>query len=378
MAVNGPLRVAHVVLSLDLDGGLEKVLVDALLRFDARRVSSIVCCVEQRGAQASAVEAAGVPVHVVAKHWRADPFVPWRLARLFRAEGVAIVHSYSGVYRDGSLAGLLARVPVLVHTDQGRLYPDTWWTRWTHRTLSRVRDRVVAVSEDLCQYLAMRVGVPANRLVVIGNAVDPTVYDGTGGRPRFRESLNVPAGAACVGIVARLVPVKDHRTLLRAAARVFHEAPDSCLLVVGDGPLRGDLERLARELGIAGRTRFLGHRTDVPAILPALDLFVLSSLHEGISLTLLEAMASGLAVVATRVGGTPEVVVDGHTGLLVPPGRPGLLADAIIRLLRDPRLRMEMGKAGQARVYERFGVQAMVEAYQRLYEGLARAKGIRS
>lgn len=371
-----PLRVAHVVLSLDRDGGLEKVLVDALGRFDPRRVRSCVVCTVEPGELACRVESAGVPVRVVAKRRAADLSVPWRLARLFRAEGIELVHTYSGVYRDGCLGGLLAGVPIQVHTDQGRLYPDTWRTRWTHRTLSRARDRVVAVSDDLRQYLIARVGVPPDRLAVIPNAVEPGMYEGAAGPQRSGEALGLPAGALAVGIVARLVPVKDHRTVLRAAAEVFQDVPEAHLLVVGDGPLRGELEALARDLGIAERTRFLGLRTDVPALLPCLDLIVLSSLHEGTSLTLLEAMASGLPVVATAVGGTPEVVLHERTGLLVPPRRPDLLAQAITRLLRSPRRREEMGQAGQARVVARFGIQAMVEAYQRLYEELARAKGV--
>jgi glycosyltransferase involved in cell wall biosynthesis len=170
--------------------------------------------------------------------------------------------------------------------------------------------------------------------------------------------------------VARLSPEKDIESLLKATALAAREDADLRLEVAGDGPCMAELRRAAAGFGIDGRVRFLGEVRDVPALLARAGLFVLPSRTEGVSLTLLEAMASGLAVVATRVGGTPEVVAHGETGLLVPPGDPAALAAAVLRLRRDAFERERMGRAGRLRVERRFDVRRMTAAYERLYLGL--------
>jgi glycosyltransferase involved in cell wall biosynthesis len=174
-----------------------------------------------------------------------------------------------------------------------------------------------------------------------------------------------PAGPAV--LVARLAPEKDVETLLNATALAARERPDFRLEVAGDGPCRPALERAAADLGVAGRVRFLGEVRDVPALLARARLFALSSLTEGVSLTLLEAMSRGLPVAATRVGGNAEVVADGETGLLVPPGDPPALAAALLRLWADPAEAARLGRAGRRRVEAHFDVRGMVAAYEDLY-----------
>jgi sugar transferase (PEP-CTERM/EpsH1 system associated) len=365
----------HVLPYLDVDGGMEKVLVDGLMHTNRKRVYPMVCCLQEKGGRAPQLEEVGIQVFVEPKRGRRDWAFPLRLAKLLKSRRVDVVHTYSGVYRDGCLAARLARVPVNLHTDQGRFYPaDSWKLRLTHRFMTRLRDRVISVSKELKDYLVNEVGLPPEKVTVIYNAVNCNPSHPSGNPDDLQHELGLNDDCPVVGIVGRLVPVKDHGTLLKATARMFAAVPQVRLLVVGEGPLRAELEALARELQIVDRVMFLGHRYDVPNLLPLMDVAVLCSLHEGSSLTLLEAMAAGRAVVATAVGGNPELVLDGVTGLLVPARSPEALADAIVTLLRDPALRASMGQAGKNRVKEHFSIETMVQSYESLYRSLLEQK----
>jgi glycosyltransferase involved in cell wall biosynthesis len=213
--------------------------------------------------------------------------------------------------------------------------------------------------------------LPADKLVLIYNGVELPEKPLTSPQ-EARVALNLPPDGLVIGTVSRLDPVKGVAFLVHA----FSKVDRAHLVVIGDGPERAALESLAGGLGVAGRVHWVGHRRNVPHLLPAFDLFVQPSLHEGLPNTILEAMAAGLPVVATAVGGTPEVVVDGVTGLLVPPRDPDALAQAIVRLLYTPDLRCRMGQAGRERVAQYFTVERMVEQTERLYERLLVEKGV--
>jgi glycosyltransferase involved in cell wall biosynthesis len=183
-----------------------------------------------------------------------------------------------------------------------------------------------------------------------------------------RKELGLPPEGPIIGTVGRLVPIKGHTWLVRAVARVLVEFPQTCVVLVGDGPLLGELKDLAAELGISPHVVFLGTRHDIPECLAVLDLFVLPSLNEGMGRALLEAMAVGCPVVATRVGGIPDIVADGTTGLLVPPRDDRALAEAILTLLWDPSRRAAYGEAARRHVDGRFDVETMVRNIERLYD----------
>jgi glycosyltransferase involved in cell wall biosynthesis len=220
---------------------------------------------------------------------------------------------------------------------------------------------------DFC---VSHIGLPPEKLGVIYNGVQ---VPETSASPReARAKLGLPLDGQVIGTVSRLYLVKGIDFLIRALAQM----DDAALAIVGDGPERAALETLADTLGVAGRIHWTGHRRDVPTLLPAFDLYVQPSLHEGMSNTILEAMAAGLPVVATAVGGTPEVVDDGVTGLLVPPRDPDALAGVIVRLLRDLDLRRKMGRAGQERVRRHFSLEQMVRQTQALYERLLKTRGV--
>ena len=373
-STNRNIRVMHVLPALDADGGMQKVLTDALLHFSGQRFQHEVCCLIEKGELGTRVEIAGVPVFLETKKTWWDYSLPVRLMRLFKRRRTNVVHSYSGVYRDGCLGALLARVPVIVHTDHGKFYPDSRWTRLNHRFFSRFRDRVIGVSNGIGDFLVSEVGIAPQKVMTIYNGIDIAAYGKAVDRTAWLRMLSVPLDSLVVGMVGRLVPVKDHKTFFQAARLVLDALPTVRFLVVGDGPLESELKNDVQELGISNEVSFLGYRDDIPELMSLFDLAVISSLHESFSLVLAEANACGKAVVATRVGGIPELVEDGVTGILVPPKEPELLARAIVDLLQDSSRRQAMGLAGRARVEERFTIEKMVRSYESLYESLLEKK----
>lgn len=366
----------HIVPSLDETGGMERVLTNGLLHTDASRICSMVCCVIERGELADKLDQAGIPVWVVSKRNRWDVLYPWRLAALLRAQQVDVVNSYSGVYRDGCLAGLLARVPVIVHTDHGRFNSDSTWTQWNHRFFSRFRDKVIGVSNGVGEFLIREVGISPHKVMTIYDGIDIGAFNNQLDCNAKLHELGLPEDHSLVGIIGRMVPIKDHQTFFRAARLVLQKVDKVVFVVAGDGPLEAYLRELVDELEISDKVHFLGFRDDVPELMHMFDLVVASSEYESFSLVLAEAMACGKAVVATRVGGIPEVVEDDVTGILVPHKNPEALAQSIVELLKDPARLRAMGQAGRTRVEELFSIEAMVRSYEDLYTSLLGQKGL--
>jgi glycosyltransferase involved in cell wall biosynthesis len=349
------LRVVHVSPSLDM-GGLEKLLVEFARNVDRERFTLHFVGLGCRGVLVDDIEACGWPVTALDEPEGLHPGLVLRLARQLRRWQADVLHSHDDrAHLYGTFAGLLARVPRLVHTRHGRSPDVSPRQKILLTAAARLIDHFVCVSED-CARLAVQQGIPAERIRTIRNGIDVRRFPYVGPQP------NGPAV-----VVARLSPEKDIETLLHAAALVVRADPTFQLEIAGDGPSMISLGKMMVELGLEGYVRFLGQVRDVPALLARAGLFVLSSLSEGISLTLLEAMASGLPLVATRVGGNPEVVSDGENGFLVPPQNPRALADALLRLRRDRDACLRLGEAGRRRVETQFDVRRMVSEYERLY-----------
>lgn len=349
------LRVAHVTPGLDM-GGLEKLLVEFARHADPARVDMHFVSLGLRGTLAPDVEACGWPVTALNQPSGLRPELVVRLAGLLRQQQIDVVHTHDDralIY--GALAGRLTRVPRVVHTRHGQGIGLSRRQQGLVNLAARLADRFVCVSNDSAR-LAIRQGVAAGKTAVIWNGVDVGRFAYLGPRP---------AGPAV--LVARMNPEKDVDTLLQAAALAKAACPSFRLEIAGDGPCLPALRQTADNLGLGGNTCFLGVVRDVPALLARAGLFVLSSISEGISLTLLEAMARGLPVVATRVGGNVEVVVDGETGLLVLPRDPAGLARAMLELFIDPERGRRLGAAGRQRVKRYFDVRRMVADYERLY-----------
>jgi len=366
------VNVLHVIPALGF-GGAERQVVTLAAGLDRCRYAPTVCCMRKSGPLAEALAERDVDVIVLGWRTRYLPVSLLRLVRLMRSRRVDIVHTHlfdGGLW--GRLAARLAGVPIIVHTEQGL---NPWKRRrhiWYERFADRFTDRRIAVSEDIRCSRIRRESLDPAKLVVIHNSIDLAYFDlATIEDPAVaREALRLNGSQPLVGTVARLSHEKDIATFIEAAARVGACIADVRFVIVGDGPLRRDLEGLTGKLGLRERVIFTGARPDVRELLATMDVFVLPSLREGISVSLLEAMAMERPVVATAVGGTPEIIQDSGAGLLVPPRDTQALAEAITSLLRDPQRRARLGAAARERVREAFSAEACVAQVERLYEEL--------
>jgi len=295
-----------------------------------------------------------------------------RLGRLLRAQRIDILHShlfYASLF--ASPIGWLCRVPVIIETPHLREHWRHGWLKgrfFVDRLVGRCVDRYIAVSEANARYLVEQKGLPAAKIVTIHNGCDVDRFDPQHAAPTtLRASLGFGAQDHILVIVARLEPQKGHRVLLTALPEVFRHFPHARLVCVGEGSLRPALEDQARALGVMAAVQFVGQQANIADWLALADLTVLPSFWEGLPLAAIESLAAGRPVVATGVDGTPEAVVDGRTGLTVPPGEPAPLARAICRLLGDPTERQRLGQAGRAWVVEHFTQQRQVRETQDLY-----------
>ncbi|HEY6360343.1 MAG TPA: glycosyltransferase [Vicinamibacterales bacterium] len=352
------ITVVHVVASLDI-GGLEQVVLDLVKHTDRTRFVPRVVCLENRGALTRRFTDLGVPVDCVADMPGGAVRRIVRLAHYLRAVGADIVHAHNvKPHLHGVLAAGLARVPVTLSTKHGRNSPTRTIGRMVNRVACRMCSDLVGVSADCAAIWHGVESANARKVSVITNGVDLTA---------FPLPLHPRTHAPRAVSVARLSAVKDPFTLLLAMRLVLDREPAFRLDLVGDGPLRADVERAIAGLRLGDAVRMHGALDDVRPVLGEASFFVLSSTSEGVSLTLLEAMAAGLPIVATRVGGNPEVVEHGKTGVLVPPQAPEALADAMLWMLRQPGARERMGRLARRRVEDRFDVRRTVAAYEQLY-----------
>ncbi|GAA2839129.1 hypothetical protein GCM10010505_72740 [Kitasatospora aburaviensis] len=364
-------------------GGAEQLLLNCARHADTSRYEIEVAYVlPWKDALAPALTEAGVRVHCLGAPGsgsatgtpgRADPRWPLRLRRLLAARRYGLVHTHMPV--PAAAARLLAPTagsPRLVHTEHNVWDRYRTATRWANALTYRRNDAVIAVSH------AVERGIPAARrrpgawVTVVHHGPDLSgAPEGPAARADARTGLGLPQDAFVVGTVGNLTPKKDQATLLAAHAELHRRHPGARLVLIGSGPLDGQLRARAAELGVAGSVLFAGSRSDVPALLPGLDVFTLSSRQEGLPVALMEAMTSGLPSVVTRVGGMPEVLDDGEQGLLVPPGDPAALAAALGRLAGDPPLRDRLGAAARKRA-ERFDVAGAQRAVEAVYEQVLR------
>jgi glycosyltransferase involved in cell wall biosynthesis len=292
------------------------------------------------------------------------------LAKWLQRSPVDVLHTHNpSPHAAGALARLRTQIPVLVHTKHGRNYPGEWRRVLVNRGVSWLTDCVVAVSHDAASVSREIERIPERKLRVIHNGIDLTRFAPVKGVPNPRRAIHV----------ARIAdPPKDHTTLLRAVRRVADVVPDFHLEIVGDGPQRGAVEQLCDELRLRDNVTLMGFRSDVAERIGQCGLAMLSSLTEGLSITLLEAMAMGLPVVATDVGGNREVVAQGKTGILVPAEQPEAMAEAMLTLIRSPEQAAAMGAAGRERMEDGFNLSKVAEEYSELYLELLGKRKYRS
>ncbi|MBJ6984071.1 glycosyltransferase [Luteimonas sp. MC1750] len=370
--------ILHVVDSLET-GGLERVVVDLAIaqRDHGHRVA--VFSLTDTAGLGPELEAAGIPVMAGGKRAGLDLGLLSRLRGAMDAHGADIVHSHNFVpsYQAAlALAPRLRARAALVNTCHnmgGRLARPR--LRLLYRLSLTRTARVAGVGRQVAEHLVASGLAPAARVSAVRNGVPLPPASTSATRSRARAALGLPADALVVACVGRLVALKNHRLLLGQVPELATTFPRLHVVLLGDGPERAALERQAQALGIAERVLFAGTRRDVPKLLPGVDVFALPSLTEGLSIALLEACAAGLPVVASDVGGNPEIVRHGRTGLLVPVDDGDALRAALLRILGDRPLRLALGLAAREWVMTHASIDAMRLSYDRLYaDALAGAR----
>lgn len=371
--------VVHVVFRFDT-GGLENGIVNLINRMPAEAYRhAIIALTEVSSAFARRIRRDDVLYFSLNKSGGHAVKLYPQLYRLFRQLAPAIVHTRNLAALEAAVPAWLAGVPVRIHGEHGRDVGDLEGSRiryqWLRRIFRPFVTRYIALSRDLEHYLTQRVGIPARRIAQIHNGVDADSFrPAPAGRRPLPGCPFGEAGEWLVGTVGRMQTVKDQLTLARAFIRALELSPGAAkrlrLVMVGDGPLRGRAQALLAAAGVAHLAWLPGERSDVAEIMRGLDCFVLPSLAEGISNTILEAMASGLPVIATAVGGNGELVAAGSTGVLVPAADAEAMAQALLGYFTDRQTAARHGRAGRARVERSFSLDVMVDRYRREYDAL--------
>lgn len=359
------LRVAHVVHGLG-DGGLEALTAGLARRLRGRGHHVAVFCTTMLGFHADALRADGVEV-VDCRSGRARiPAWPRRLMREVRSFRPTIIHAHSGAWYPATLAAARVRpVPVLVFTDHGRYPHESWWNLRFQRWCASRTAAIVAVSAAAAETARTRLRL-AGQPVVVENGVDLERAVGAGTRERLRAEWGVDETEVLAITVGRLEPIKNHMLLLESLARARRDGARLALIMLGEGALEAQLRAAVARLGLGEHVHFGGFRSDVSDCLAAADLFVLPSLSEGLPLSLLEAMASGKAIVASSVGGIPSALGEPAAGILVPAGDGEALTAALTRLGAEASLRHDLGSRALAQV-RRFGLERTTDEYLAVY-----------
>jgi sugar transferase (PEP-CTERM/EpsH1 system associated) len=371
-----PIRILHIVDTWAV-GGLQSGLTNLIERMDMAHFEHVVCTMRPvDGPNAQRMPARQTRVICLSKEESASRFQAPALTRRIREVKPDIVHTRNWGAFEGLLAARRVGVCARVHSEHGIDWDTTVkepWRRLLCRRLAfQLADRVLSVSRQLRDLHAKRTGFPARKIEVIHNGVDSRRFSPDAAvRARVRREFGISDGEFCIGCVGNLIPVKDHLTLLRAIGGFAQSGRPWRMLVAGTGPELSKLTAfVAAHPAWKDRVLVLGRSSSVPELLNAMDVYVLSSLTEGISNSLLEAMATGLPVVATETGGNPEVVINGDSGLLFPVGDDSRLTEHLLALEARSEWRRQLGQRARRRVRAEFSIDSMVRKYEEVYESL--------
>lgn len=373
--------VAHILYRLDI-GGLENGLVNLINTIPVDRYRHAVISLTEYTDFRFRIRRQDVEYYALHKRPGKDFGAYLRLWRLLRRLRPQIVHTRNLSALDCLLPAALAGVRCRIHGEHGRDIIDIDGSNWKYNMLRRairpLVHRYIPLSRDLENWLQRRIGVTPEKISRIYNGVDTRLFQPASAREPLPDTNFAPPGTMVIGTVGRMQTVKDQLTLVRAFLHLLKTTPGAReklrLALVGDGPLRAQAAAMLAAEDAGALAWLAGSRDDVPRLLRGLDVFVLPSLAEGISNTILEAMACGLPVVATRVGGNPELVIEGETGMLVPAADPAALAGALGNYLRDPSLARRHGRASRERVEREFSLHAMVQRYLAVYDDVLAGK----
>ncbi|MCX7765529.1 MAG: glycosyltransferase [Candidatus Sumerlaeia bacterium] len=365
-----PLKILRTITWLPV-GGIER-RITALLPLLKKRGHHIeVVCLREPGQLAGDLITAGIPVHLIKLPARLHPAGLWRLARFIREGNFDIVHSH--MYRSNVPTTIAARLGGFKGVLLSQIHNiNTWETRrqlWLDRWLCRWRTGIIAVSSAVKQEIIQRLRIPAEKCFVIYNGIEIEQFQQAQPSPELRYSLGIKEDDFVIIMVARLVEQKNHRLVIEAAPEIIQNVPRAKFLFVGDGKLRAELEALVQKKGLESRFIFAGQRDDVPHLLKLAAVAVLPSFKEGFSNTVIEAMAAGLPVIATNVGGNQEAILDGETGFIISPTDKIGLARVIIRLAQDRNLLLRLSQNATLHS-QNFSINRMVSETENLYYSL--------
>lgn len=372
------VKIGYVVSSLGY-GGVEKYVIDIANRLDRQKFIPVIFTFKKGGPLKQHLES-DITVHEFNKRKGNDPVFPFHLAGLLKKEAVDVLHSNNwSTFVESVIARKIAAIPVLLHAQHGiekneakQESPRKRFFRNRLRFISSLMcDCVVVVSQATRDFVCKEWGTSTQKVTLIYNGVDVDSFlqrDIEG--EQLRSSLQISKDDIVIGSVGRLMPVKNYPCLVKAFSKISSSQDNVRLMLIGDGNQYGELRRLANSMGLDDKVIFLGQRSDVKKLLSVLDIFVLPSFSEGVSLALLEAMAAEIPVVATNVGGNPEVVIPGENGLLVPSNNETELANALMSLVDNKEKRSELALAAHDRVANHFCLKRMVEEYENLYLSL--------
>ncbi|MEW6096777.1 MAG: GT4 family glycosyltransferase PelF [bacterium] len=372
------VNIMHLVYSL-IRGGLEAGIVGRVNRLNSTYFNPSICCFIEGGPLTKLVRD-GIDVVELKKKEGNDFTLPFKLMNLFKKKHIHIVYTHNwGTLCEGVIGAKLASVPIVIHQEHGTVIDVIKSKKirfWAQQFIFNFVDQITTVSESLRRLMIESLGIDKKKIITILNGVDIDRFKNKINRNKEREKLGLRTDEPVIGTVGRLVPVKGHKTLLYSMLNLKKQIQGIKLLLIGDGPLRNELEELIKKLGLSENVLMLGEREDIPQLLKTMDVFVLPSLFEALSRTILEALASEVPVVTTSVGGNSEVIIHGSNGLLVPPQNPEKLAQAIITLLSDKDKSNAFRVAGRKLVEEKFSIQRMVEDDEKLFKYHLKRVGI--
>lgn len=366
------LRILFVVNGFAIGGGELKLLelISEMKRRYPKQYRIVVASVGQSGPLEEKFRKVADRTEIFFKRHAYDVTQIFGLIRLIQEERIQLIQT-TLFYADilGTLAGILTGIRNVISWE---VYTEqyTFKQKWAYRLASKGLSLIVAVSDATRKKMICEYHLPEAKVRTIHYGIDEKKFPSRNPN-EIRKRLGIPKDVIVFGTIARLTEQKGHRYLVEAMPKIIKSFPRVVFLCIGDGPLRTSLIQLAQDRGVLSYIQFLGFQSDVPSLLSIMDVFVLPSLYEGFPNAVLEAMACGKPVVATCVDGTPEAVIHGETGFLVPSQNPEALAEALIRMARNPSLRKKMGKNGKRRIYEHFLLEHQISAFDQLYKEIA-------
>ena len=365
-----PLKILHVLLSMTM-GGAETLVYNMVRHSSFAGNKPVVCCLKSVGDLGEKLKSEGFTLYNHSSGEGTDLSLIGWIRDIISTEKIDVVHAHQyPAFFYAVPAAFLAGRTKIVYTEHGRLYPDLrhWKRCLVNPLLAAATDHLVSISSSTAKAMADIDNLPLKRIKIINNGVDFGKMNPDIDRAEKRRELGISESCRIIGTAARLEEIKNIPMMLRAFKQVLAVVPDTVMIIAGDGSQTENLKVLAGELGVQDSVKFIGLRYDMPEIYRLMNVFLLTSFTEGISVTLIEAMASGVPSVVTDVGGNPEVVIDGVSGYLVQLDADAALAERVVGLLSDASLAKQMGNNARKRAVERFSFDSMMSDYFNLYE----------